>query len=696
VPKLSIWYTLFLVTRSLPVVSAQTQPQIAYASITADGSHRTPSTLALLSYRNSSGVLISEAAVASVEPILNGSMLVDEAETRTGIALVNTASTDAIVTLTLRDSIGQAIARQTFPLSSRNQSARYISEVFPARPADFRGSLTFESNQPIGAIALRETRNRYGEPLYTTFPVVNLSANVTAGKIAFSHIVAGDGYSTQLILRNPTDSTMRGQVGFYGQDGGGLVVRLGTMDLTSVPYEIQGQGIFRVDLYNPAGLHVGWAEVQPDSDTLTPVGIAVLQYRVGGEVVTESTVSATLAVASARFLIDGAGTRTGVAVANTSSSSTALNFQLLDLNGNTQSTASRTLQPRSQLAIFTDELFPDVSDGFNGVIEISGSNAFVALSLKVTRNSRGDFILTTLPVADRLDSQNATLLPQIALGSGFSTKLILLNGDLTNAVAGSANLYDSVGANAGRLNYRVSAGTSMTLFLDSTTPIQSVVYTNDFNGPAGSTYPEWSVATYSWTGNEAGTLAPGSGTETITNVDSYNSAERFLGELGGPAILKGPPYDARHFVRVDESIQLSLNTLPAHTSLTVAFDLYVLKSWDGDNSVYGPDRSKLAISGGPTLLDTTFSNNFKTGVDLSLQDYPAVNSPPQTGASTVNRLGYGFWFGDSTYHFSFTIPHNSGSVVFVFSSSMNEGKSEPTHSTRDESWGLDNIRVTVR
>ncbi len=107
---------------------------------------------------------------------------------------------------------------------------------------------------------------------------------------------------------------------------------------------------------------------------------------------------------------------------------------------------------------------------------------------------------------------------------------------------------------------------------------ETVVYTNDFNGPVGTTYPEWSVASYSWTGNQAGTIAPGSATELITNIDSYNSSQRFLGELGGPVILKAPPYDSQHFVRVDESINLSLTGLKTHTSLTLAFDLYVLKS----------------------------------------------------------------------------------------------------------------------
>ena len=231
---------------------------------------------------------------------------------------------------------------------------------------------------------------------------------------------------------------------------------------------------------------------------------------------------------------------------------------------------------------------------------------------------------------------------------------------------------------------------------DPSPGLETVVYSNDFNGPVGTTYPEWSVASYSWTSNAAGTIQAGAATELVSNVDSANSAQRFLGELGGPIVLESPPYDSQHFVRVSESIALRLTGLPAHSALTLTLDLYVLKSWDGNNETYGPDRWSVAIDGGPPLLATTFSNNFKTGGDLSLQDYPAANSPPQSGAAAANTLGYGFWFGDSTYHLAFNLSHTASSATIVFSSSLNEGKSEPSRGTRDESWGLDNVRVTIR
>jgi len=214
------------------------------------------------------------------------------------------------------------------------------------------------------------------------------------------------------------------------------------------------------------------------------------------------------------------------------------------------------------------------------------------------------------------------------------------------------------------------------------------VYRNDFNTALGTTYPEWTSSGYTNSANRAGTIAVGSGPQPVATVTSSNGRQQFLGEFGGPVVVAAPPYDPQHFVRVDETVTLTLRDLKPHTFVTVAFDLYILKSWDGNNQTYGPDRWSLRVRGGATLLDTTFSNNPKTGADLSQQNYPVANSPYQSGAESVNTLGYTF-YGDSIYHLSFNFPHTGETLVLNFSSSLFEGKG-----TDDESWGLDNVRVS--
>ena len=67
-----------------------------------------------------------------------------------------------------------------------------------------------------------------------------------------------------------------------------------------------------------------------------------------------------------------------------------------------------------------------------------------------------------------------------------------------------------------------------------TTSALVVVYRNDFNGPIGETFPEWTsppVTFIKTATGEKGSLPAGA----VAIVESPNGRERFLGEFGGPA-----------------------------------------------------------------------------------------------------------------------------------------------------------------
>lgn len=90
-----------------------------------------------------------------------------------------------------------------------------------------------------------------------------------------------------------------------------------------------------------------------------------------------------------------------------------------------------------------------------------------------------------------------------------------------------------------------------------------LVYTNDFEDPADPLV-EWSTQA----------------TDTTPEGD-----RRFLGQVAS------------------ETVELTLTDLPPHTNVTVSFDLYIINSWDGN---FGPDLWEFSVTGGPTLLHTTF------------------------------------------------------------------------------------------
>ena len=147
------------------------------------------------------------------------------------------------------------------------------------------------------------------------------------------------------------------------------------------------------------------------------------------------------------------------------------------------------------------------------------------------------------------------------------------------------------------------------------------------------------------------------------------------------------------------------------TKYTVEFDLYVIGSWDGkgkqaQNGNFQANVFQVAYRCGSgtapinPLFTTTFSNQLTVQ-----QDYPAAfglgGNKATTGAAAVDALGYRSHpelsntptfrsFGDATYHFSYTITTECGSVAptFVFSSTA-----PGQQSNYDESWGLDNIKM---
>lgn len=181
------------------------------------------------------------------------------------------------------------------------------------------------------------------------------------------------------------------------------------------------------------------------------------------------------------------------------------------------------------------------------------------------------------------------------------------------------------------------------------------VYFNDFEGTVG---PEWS--------------------HTSTDITPLG-ARRFLG----------------HFV--NDEVTLMLNSLPAHTDVTIACDLYIMFSWDGNAGVPPtPDIWELAVVGGPTLLHTTFCNWYpETGWPEGRQSYPSdypADLQARTGAVENNTLGYTFSGAplDSVYSLTFAFPHSADSLALVF---RGIGLTPQEVNPYDETWGLDNVFI---
>lgn len=213
-----------------------------------------------------------------------------------------------------------------------------------------------------------------------------------------------------------------------------------------------------------------------------------------------------------------------------------------------------------------------------------------------------------------------------------------------------------------------------------------VIYSNDFQSKSAG--GEWS--------NNSVTSAP--------NPDYTPWGGRwFLGEFG---VHNG----------VNDVVSLSLNGLPENSRVRLSFDVYFIRSWDGNDTrvssiindpngqVYGPDFFNVRVAGGPLLLHETFSNGNPAGQSYS--PYGPSILPPSTGYGSMTgaaeAYSLGYTFGnfiesqnqnkidvmDSVYHFDFGFTHALSALQIDFFA-------ENLQSMADESWGIDNVIVAV-
>jgi hypothetical protein len=176
---------------------------------------------------------------------------------------------------------------------------------------------------------------------------------------------------------------------------------------------------------------------------------------------------------------------------------------------------------------------------------------------------------------------------------------------------------------------------------------------------------------------------------------TQHPADRFLGQFS------------------NDTVVLTLTDLPSHESISTTFDLYVIRTWDGNLGVpIGGEEWELSfwntntnswdvLKHGGKNLHTGFSNNILDQAPWQAypDPFPGGNNPARTGTLENDTLGFtypspGNPIIDSVYRIATdAIAHNSSTLQLQFKASgLQTDKIDP--STWGESWGLDNVSVT--
>lgn len=186
-------------------------------------------------------------------------------------------------------------------------------------------------------------------------------------------------------------------------------------------------------------------------------------------------------------------------------------------------------------------------------------------------------------------------------------------------------------------------------------------------GLASACVPSVSKASVFYSANfESGTSRPEwSSNQNYTIATNFT---RFLGRYTNSAATLTVPQPAR-----------PNNDAPGPggtTQLMLRFSLYIIDSWDGDETTHGPDRFIIRVNN-EVIFSETFANQHP------LQSY---SGSPDVGPA---HLGFDERWLDSIYTIAVPFDTASPTISVQFQGSGLHG------SFNDESWGIDNVELSV-
>jgi hypothetical protein len=409
-----------------------------YASIQPNSASTTPAGLAIFGYRQK-GVLVTEAGVPASPLLLSGRIYSEvNGPINISLALANPNSQDAVIAFSFTDAKGNSTAGTTTVPANR-QIAAFLNQSPFNTPAPSSGAFTFTSSVSVAVIALRGRTNERGEFLITTLPVADLSASVTTDSVVFPHFVDGAGWTTQIVLVNPSDTILMGVAQFRSQSGTALTLTANGQSSDTFAYSIPARSAFSLQTSGLApAVTAGSVRVVPAAGSAAPSGTVIFAYRNGDITVSEAGVPAVPPGTIFRLYAEASGSlgvpgsiQTGIAVTNLSANPAAVVVEITKLDGSSIGlTGTLTIPGNGQTAAFLNDVqgLSSLQTPFQGILRVSGVDPISVVGLRGRYNERTEFLMTTTQPINEAASTSATLFfPHIVDSGGFTTQFILFS-----------------------------------------------------------------------------------------------------------------------------------------------------------------------------------------------------------------------------------------------------------------------------
>jgi len=443
------------------VITKGTRSDAVFGYATADAS--VPNTqltgLAIID-RHQNGALVSEDAITTPPFIGVGRLFVNVSSNgRSVLSIANPNDTDVTVDFFFTDAAGTTGRFATTTVSAHQHFSRFVTDV----PLNITvpGTLNFTASLPIAATAFFTVTNESNELLLSDTPIVDpigYPTQVGNKTVTIPELADGAGWTTSVILVNPGEDPMHGEVRFFSQGNGsqpGAPMEVGIGDGSTsaaalefaIPprsFEAFATAGNATISETPFAMNVGSAVTTPGGGALQITGWAsadlanpngrlnglqLLQYRQLGITQSETGVIAPSPRTSGTFFAEASDKiRSFIAIANPNAVDVSLTIFLTDDVGTSTDPVTITVGANGQYSSFLTDAPISLPTGNGRAINFTASLPVMVTALRFLTNERSNSVISSIPIADSMTSGSTIgVIPHFTDGVGWKTQVILVN-----------------------------------------------------------------------------------------------------------------------------------------------------------------------------------------------------------------------------------------------------------------------------
>ena len=413
-----------------------------------------------------SRILISETTIPGSKPRLSSLHYVivnEDTQSRVVVSNPTAEPVQLMFYLQLQDqanagnqetglvTTGQGTGRDTETsrtLASKTQVVLTLEELF-ADSIQGAGTLEVTADQAVSSYVLLETTTTRDEQLITSS--LSDSDMDSSSVAAITGLKWGGGYNSDIVLLNPHEETISGELAFF--DATGEAVEITGANTQRLSYKIAPGGYF---LLRQSDSSVWAKQVYALIDTEGPLpsGGGILSLWNESLLVSRTTIPlqgtthyAWIPIDTLPSLIRHGKAQMVFSIANPTRSPATLRFTLFDVSGQEKGRFEQILPPYWEQGFSLSDLF-NVQE-FEGVIRLWSDARVAVNATRITESLRREPVLNHIGYIDQeaLQDTRNVMLPGIFNGDGLATEILLLNPH-DNPADGTLHFYSPDGANS--------------------------------------------------------------------------------------------------------------------------------------------------------------------------------------------------------------------------------------------------------